>query len=223
MSLSVPDQRIVSTPVLSVGINTNRDIDAQFGVTLVADHLTYWNDLRDRRHTMTLMPRSTRASVVAALADPATADQIQYFYCHATSKGKDGNPDGATLQMGLQDILTLADLNLDAPAMVQLESHPLVFINACESGDLSPLFYAGFVPYFMAKGARGVIGTECRTPALFAVRFAEAFFGRLLDGRTVGDSVLGARRDFLEQHRNPLGLMYAVHCDADTRIDPALT
>jgi hypothetical protein len=223
MSLSVPDQRILSTPSLSVGVNANRDIDTQFGVTLVVDHLQHWTDLRNQRHTMNLMPRSTRASVVAALADPATADQIQYFYCHATSKGKDGNPDGATLQMGLTDILTLADLNLDAPQAIQLDTHPLVFINACESGDLSPLFYAGFVPYFMAKGARGVIGTECRTPALFAVRFAEAFFDRLLDGRSVGDSVHEARREFLEQHRNPLGLLYAVHCDADTRVDPALT
>ena len=74
----------------------------------------------------------------------------------------------------------------------------------------------------MAKGARGVIGTECRTPALFAVRFAEAFFDRLLDGQSVGDSVHESRRAFLEQHRNPLGLLYAVHCDADTRVDPAL-
>lgn len=223
MSLSVPDQRIVSEPILSVGVNANRDIDKQFGVTLVTEHLQHWSDLRDQWRTMNVLPRSTRASVVAALADPATTDQVQYFYCHATSRGKDGNPDGATLEMGLQDVLTLADLNLDAPTTVQLESHPLVFINACESGDLSPLFYAGFVPYFMSKGARGVIGTECRTPALFAVRFAEAFFDRFLDGRTVGDSVRAARLDLLEQHRNPLGLLYAVHCDADTRIDPALT
>lgn len=222
MSLSVPDQRILSSPILSVGVNANRDIDAQFGVTLVADHLKHWTDLRDQRRTMSLLQRSTRASVVAALGDAATADQIQYFYCHATSKGKDGNPDGAVIQMGRHDEVTLSDLNLDAPQTVQLESHPLVFINACESGDLSPLFYAGFVPYFMAKGARGVIGTECRTPALFAVRFAEAFFDRLLDGQSVGDSVHESRRAFLEQHRNPLGLLYAVHCDADTRVDPAL-
>lgn len=223
MSLSVPDQRIASAPILAVGVNANRHIDAQFGVTLVADHISHWTRMRDERRTMQLMQRSTRASVVAALADTATADQIQYFYCHATSKGADGNPDGATLEMGQHDVLTLADLNLDAPAVDQLSTHPLVFINACESGDMSPLFYAGFVPYFMAKGARGVIGTECRTPALFAVRFAEAFFDYFLDGLSVGDSIHAVRREFLEQHRNPLGLLYAVHCDADTRVDPALT
>lgn len=28
--------------------------------------------------------------------------------------------------------------------------------------------------------------------------------------------------EFLDQHGNPLGLLYAVHCDGDTRIEPAL-
>jgi CHAT domain-containing protein len=145
-----------------------------------------------------------------------------YFYCHATSGDKNGDPDKASIVMGKSDPVTLADLSLDAPTSVQLAGHPLVFINACESADLDPRFYAGFVPYFMAKGARGVIGTECRTPVLFAIHFAEAFFGHLLDGRTVGESVLLARREFLEKNRNPLGLTYAVHCDTQTRIDPAL-
>jgi hypothetical protein len=35
--------------------------------------------------------------------------------------------------------------------------------------------------------------------------------------------VLELRRRFLATHNNPLGLLYGVHCDADTRVDPALT
>jgi hypothetical protein len=83
--------------------------------------------------------------------------------------------------------------------------------------------YNGFVPYFMAKGARGLIGTECKTPALFAVEWANAFFDRFLDGAPAGETVLELRQEFLHEHGNPLGLIYAVHCDADTRITPALT
>ena len=97
-----------------------------------------------------------------------------------------------------------------------------MFINACESAELSPLFYNGFVPYFMAKGARGVIGTECKTPVLFAIEWANAFFDQFLDGAAVGETVLKLRQDFLREHGNPLGLIYAIHCDADTRIAPAL-
>ena len=73
----------------------------------------------------------------------------------------------------------------------------------------------------MAKGARGVVGTECKTPALFAQAWADAFFGRFLDGESLGEAFLGLRREFLEQHGNPLGLLYAVHCDGDTQIQPA--
>ena len=102
-----------------------------------------------------------------------------------------------------------------------LRGQPLVFINACESAELSPAFYDGFVPYFMAKGARGVIGTQCKTPALFAAKWAERFFDRFLGGEALGDAFLGLRREFLGQHGNPLGLLYAVHCDGDTRIEPA--
>ena len=124
--------------------------------------------------------------------------------------------------MGKNDAATLADLNIDAPTTVQFARNPLVFINACESAELSPLFYNGFVPYFMAKGARGVIGTECKTPVLFAIEWANAFFDKFFDGAAVGETVLELRQDFLRRHGNPLGLIYAIHCDADTRIAPAL-
>jgi len=97
-----------------------------------------------------------------------------------------------------------------------------VFINACESAQMSPAFYDGFVPYFMAKGARGVVGTECQTPALFAAEWAERFFERFLGGEALGELFLGLRQDFLNQYGNPLGLMYAVHCDGDTQIQPGL-
>ena len=39
----------------------------------------------------------------------------------------------------------------------------------------------------------------------------------------IRDAFLGLRREFLERHGNPLGLLYAVHCDGDTQIEPALT
>ena len=103
-----------------------------------------------------------------------------------------------------------------------LRGKPLVFINACESAELSPAFYDGFVPYFMAKGARGVVGTQCKTPALFAAEWAKRFFERFLDGDALGEAFLDLRREFLDAHGNPLGLLYAVHCDGDTRIEPAL-
>jgi CHAT domain len=223
MSLGTVDNEIESSPRLSVSVNVNTSIDASMGITLVAGHQRHWRDTAAARTGLTLLPRSTRHEVVQALADGRTDDQVVYFYCHATAGGQqNGDPDDAAIIMGKNDAATVADLNLDAPTTVQLAGNPLVFINACESAELSPLFYNGFVPYFMAKGARGVIGTECKTPVLFAIEWADAFFDRFLDGAAVGEVVLDLRRDFLRDHGNPLGLIYAVHCDADTRIAPAL-
>ena len=92
-----------------------------------------------------------------------------------------------------------------------------------ENGELRPEFYDGFIPYFMAKGARGVVGTECKTPAVFASEWALRFFPRFLDGEPLGDIFLELRREFHTQHGNPLGLLYNLYCDADTRIQPGLT
>lgn len=224
-SMSTWDSKIPSTPKLAVSVNVNRSIDNPAkGITLAAGHQRHWTDVAAARAGLTLIPRTTKTEVVRALADASTADQVVYFYCHATASAPDSqDPDTAEIIMGKNDRAMLADLNLDAPTSVQLAGNPLVFINACESAGLSPLFYNGFVPYFMAKGARGVIGTECKTPALFAVEWANAFFDRFLDGAPIGETVLQLRQQFLREHGNPLGLVYAVHCAANTRIVPALT
>jgi hypothetical protein len=74
----------------------------------------------------------------------------------------------------------------------------------------------------MAKGARGVIGTECDTPAIFAAEWGKLFFERFLNGAELGDVVHNLRRHFLENERNLMGLLYAVHCNGNTRVDPSL-
>ena len=222
-SMAVVDGAIGSDPRLAVSVNVNSGIDAQLGGTFVADTNAYWATAQTARKRVGVTSRTTRADVMRALADAATDDQILYFYCHAESAGLDdpGGPDASSLVLSDARI-TLADLNLDAPTTTTLRGKPLVFINACESAELSPAFYDGFVPYFMAKGARGVVGTQCKTPALFAAEWAHRFFDRFLDGADLGETFLALRREFLEQHGNPLGLLYAVHCDGDTRIEPAL-
>jgi hypothetical protein len=210
-------------PQLAISVNVNSGIDAQMGINLVAQQQLFWESAAAARKHMRVIQRTTSAQVVQALADVATDDQILYFYCHAESTGltDPGGPDASCLVLSDAPI-TLSDLNLDAPTTIQLRGNPLVFINACESAEMSPAFYDGFVPYFMAKGARGVIGTECKTPALFAVEWAKRFFMRFLDGEPLSETFLALRREFLEEHRNPLGLLYAIHCDGDTRIQPAL-
>ncbi len=176
--------------------------------------------LAKSRQRLLLKNRTRRNELTDALADARTDDQIVYFYCHAESAGlaDAGGPDAS--QLILSDMpVSLADLNLDAPTSTHLAGKPLIFINACESAQMSSAFYDGFVPYFMAKGARGVVGTECNTPALFATEWAARFFERSSKASRSAKCFSVLRREFLEQHGNPLGLIYAVHCDGDTRVN----
>ena len=144
-----------------------------------------------------------------------------YFYCHAASETdpKHLHYDLSRLVLTGKENITLKDLKEAAPNKDQLVGNPLIFINACESAELSPLFYEGFVPYFLDKGARGVIGTECKVPQYFALEWAEKFFDSFLMGEAVGDIFLKLRRYFFEKHNNILGLMYAVYINADTRLE----
>ena len=221
--MQVTDTTIDSRPGLAVSLNVNADIDQQMGAPLIADQRRYW-DAISQGGGVQVIARESQDQVMQALADTSTSDQILYFYCHAVSKSlaEGGGPDASTLVLSGSQRLTLEDLYLFAPTKKCLPGAPLVFINACESAELSPLFYDGFVPYFMAKGARGVIGTECETPALFAAEWARCFFDQFLAGEPLGQIFLNLRQEFYHKHNNLLGLLYALYVDGDTRIVPAV-
>lgn len=146
-SLSTQGNKIPSRPKLAVSLNVNTSIDPSMGITLVADHQQHWQDTAAARRGLALVSRSTTTEVVRALADPATGDQLMYFFCHAQAKAN-ADPHLAEIIMGPDNSVSLADLSLDAPTTIQMAGNPLVFIN----GSASPLFHNVFVPYFMAKG-----------------------------------------------------------------------
>jgi hypothetical protein len=223
-TLSTPDEIIDSNKAgLAISVNFNESIDKQMKTDFVARQISYWGDATGYTPSVNLTRRSSRAELVSALNSGDTTDQIVYLYCHAVAVGlSGGGPDASYLVLSDDEQVTLEDLNLEAPTDVQLPGSPLVFLNACESAELSPEFYDGFVPYFMSKGARGVVGTECKTPALFAADWATTFFDAFLDGADIGTLFLRMRRDYYEKHGNPLGLLYGVHCDGDTRVHPAM-
>jgi hypothetical protein len=222
-TMQVIDGRIDSRPSLAISLNVNTDIDQQMGVPLITNQVKYWDKISQKGGAQVVV-RKTKDEVTQALADVSTSDRILYFYCHAVSKSlaEGGGPDASTLVLSGGGRLTLGDLNIEAPLKKVLPGAPLVFINACESAELSPLFYDGFVPYFMAKGARGVIGTECETPALFAAEWAQRFFDHFLTGKSLGQAFLDLRREFYHEHNNLMGLLYALYCDGDTQIAPGL-
>jgi len=97
-----------------------------------------------------------------------------------------------------------------------------VFLNACESAELSPYLYDGLMPYLVARGVRGMIGTEVETPALFAAEFAKEFMRRFTAGNTtIGELLRDMRVEYAEQKNNIMGLVYALYSSGEVCIQRA--
>jgi hypothetical protein len=220
---AVLDTVIDTTAGLTAVLAVNEDIDQAGGFRrLAGSQLDYWQ----RRQGPGLQVDVCRngEGVLAALADPVRTGQLLYFFCHASSgrPGQWGGPMSSELTLTGNSRVALGDLYVDASPRRPFAGNPLVILNACESAALYPSFYEGFIPYLVAKGARGVVGTEADTPAVLAAAWAERFFDRLLAGQPIGQALLAVRRELAERHNNVLGLLYALYCDGDTALRPAL-
>jgi hypothetical protein len=102
-----------------------------------------------------------------------------------------------------------------------LREKAVVFLNMCESAQVTPSLTDSFIHFFLNRGAAAVIGTECPMTLEFAHPFARWCLESLMAGRTIGAAVLSARRMAL-QFRNPLGLAYTQFGSAMLRFEPAL-
>lgn len=219
-NVTVLETNILSEPALSVSVNFNADIDTEMSLGVIAEQEAYWQQVEQAGATVA---RTRDAQALLQRLQQESADQILYFYCHAGGGRPDQGQNSVYLGLGGGQRITLDDLELtveDRP----FAGSPLVFVNACETADLSPFFYSGFMPFFTARGARGFIGTECEVPAVFAAAWARAFFDHFLAGnRPLGETFLTLRRRFLREQKNLLGLLYALYCDGDMRILPGVS
>jgi hypothetical protein len=96
---------------------------------------------------------------------------------------------------------------------------PIVFLNMCESAQLTPSLSESFIHLFLDRGACAVIGTECSMRPLFAHYFAEEILKGLFAGEALGDVMLKTRLQFMGQN-NPLGLAYTLFGSPLTRFEP---
>jgi hypothetical protein len=207
-------QAALSVERVSLGMNVNR---AAIDAVLTEPQL---NRIRNLAPGVGTIERFTESAVLDALRGKSGHGQLEYFYCHAAV---DGNEQGDfdRSYIGLTSAtkgLTLEDIKL-ATAGTQLEQRPVVFLNACESARMDGRFYDGFVPKFLAMGARAVVGTDCEAPSLLAAHVGMAFLEGFLEARPVGQIMLEQRKRLIDSYRNPLGLIYRVFGDADVRLE----
>ena len=106
--------------------------------------------------------------------------------------------------------------------ITQFKARPFVFLNMCSSAPLTPSLSKSFVHFFLNRGARSVLGTECPMTIYFADPFGRRVMNGILNGRPVGEVLREARRYFLEKHRNPLGLAYTLYGSAMYQLEKSV-
>jgi NTE family protein len=124
-----------------------------------------------------------------------------YFFCH-----------GAANQLKFD-----SSKSIFKPNHVMGESYPgwpIIFVNACDAADISPLSFFPFRKKFRNKKAAGLIAPSFPIPTLFAAVFAKAFLKRYADHEPVGKILLNLRRELVAKN-NPLGLWYSLQCPLD--------
>ena len=98
---------------------------------------------------------------------------------------------------------------------LRFSRRPLVFINACQSGEYFTFAADNFVTEFLRLGARGIIVTESPVWQTFAAKLGQAFLKDYLsDNEPAGKILLRLRKTFLDKDNNPLGFLYTYYGDS---------
>ena len=190
---------------LNLSFNLHRGLDEK----LILGQKSFFDEVKQNNPNFTYKTVTKEQKVISAFKNRNFKDSIVYFFCHAQSpQDMDATPEDILLRLNTNgEDLTLHRL-ITRAAGTTFSSKPLVFINACESTFMSPVFYNGFVPYFLTKGSGGILGTLTKIPGIFASEFAINFFKQFFAGESVTDIMPSVRRKFLEEHKNILGLCY---------------
>jgi hypothetical protein len=114
------------------------------------------------------------------------------------------------LNGGFVTLTSLADL-LKKP----MPGHPIILLGMCESAQVSA-GGTGFVPLFLRRGARAVIGTEGPTLWKLSREMDTQIVKRLFDGQTISQAFYETRKESAKS--NVLALIYTLYGDGGARL-----
>jgi hypothetical protein len=94
---------------------------------------------------------------------------------------------------------------------IEFKGASLVVLNACSTAKIDPFHTSDLVSNLLRGDIQGILATQCEIPDSFASAFVKEFYVKLLAGEEIGDALRLTRTFFLEQHNNPLGLLYSLY------------
>lgn len=205
--ISVERDRVV------VGLNVDHNVDDEFPKTpYIAPVIQFFTD---RTHVIV---RHRRDQLYDAFQNPEFPDHITFFGCHGNVSNTDGVPEYPYLQLGDGERIYGADLRAwlsEAP----LATHPFVFVGACQGGQVCSAFYSAVGKALLDNGARCLVGPQVDLPPAFAWEYSRRLFTEFLDtGAKLGDIVRSLARAFVDEHANPLGLMFSLYRGMDVHL-----
>jgi hypothetical protein len=91
-------------------------------------------------------------------------------------------------------LIEVDTITVEAEARLK-QRHPLVFLNACETGRMGPQLTAwgGWPNTFLRAGAGAFVGSAWAVRDKPAAAFSTAFYNALLDGKTLAEAATDAR------------------------------
>ena len=114
------------------------------------------------------------------------------------------------LSGGFITLTSLADV-LKKP----MPGRPIILLGMCESAQVSAAG-TGFVPLFLRRGARAVIGTEGPTLWILSREMDTQIVKRLFDGQTISHAFYETRKELAKS--NVLALIYTLYGDGGARL-----
>lgn len=211
---------------LLVSLNIDANIDSKLRVSTIKAQRDFFDDL-DRLQLITKEERQNKKQLQEALQKTDFSDRLVYFYCHGQGGDKADQPNLSSASLRLTDgeAITRNDLKLWRQS-TELSSHPLIFINACQGGQMTTLFYQTIATEFLRQKAVGLIGSQVDIPAPFAAEYARRLLSRFINSSQPSDQKvkLGPlmrelTREFYDSDKNPLGLVYSLYRGADCYIN----
>lgn len=145
-----------------------------------------------------------------------------YFWCHGQFRTEGADTPVLVLRLSdgrdIDAQTVLARRTISAGAL--LCRRPLVLLNACYAGLTGGTELAHLGGALIRAGAAGVLGPQIEMPQVFAAEYALEYVTRYMGGQeTAGGIAHHLARYFADEHHNPLGLAYTLHCGMDNRLE----